>query len=115
MKKVVVLGGRRDLIATHANVKRGIITNPMIRTDHPNPKAESLSIFDNAIGMTMPPIDDPDMANPNAAALFLSKNCDTAAIAGNIKRPKDMPSRRPCVSMKCQYLYDMLVIMTEKT
>src|ERR1700733_3722166 len=103
MKKVVVLGGRRDLTVTHEKAKRGNMTSPMTRTVHPNPREELFSIFDNAIGMTTPPMDDPDKARPKAVARFLSKYCDTAAIAGNIRRPMAMPIRTPCVSMNCQY------------
>jgi len=103
MKKVVVRGGRRDLMATHEKAKRGNMTNPMTRTVHPNSREELFSIFDNAIGRTMPPMDDPHTAKPKAAARFLSKYCDTAAIAGNIRRPMAMPIRMPCASMNCQY------------
>lgn len=103
MKKVVVLGGRRDLMTTHEKAKRGNMTNPMTRTVYPNPTEELFSIFDNAIGMTTPPMDDPDTARPKAAARFLSKYCDTAAIAGNNRRPMTMPIRTPCASMNCQY------------
>lgn len=83
IKKEVVLGGRRDLMTTHEKAIRGIITNPMTRTDHPNPREELFSIFDNAMGMTTPPMDDPDTTTPKAAARFLSKYCDTAANAGS--------------------------------
>ncbi|TAQ89958.1 hypothetical protein B7494_g1693 [Chlorociboria aeruginascens] len=76
MKKVVFLGGRRALIAIQEKVRKGIITNPMTRTDHPNPREELFSIFDNAIGIITPPIDDPDTAKPKAAALFLSNLSD---------------------------------------
>ena len=103
MKKVVVLGGRRDLTATHEKAKRGNMISPMTRTVHPNPREGLFSIFDNVIGMTRPPMDDPDKARPKAVARFLSKYWDTAAIAGNIRRPTAMPVRTPCVSMNCQY------------
>src|SRR6266567_9157970 len=103
MKKAVVLGGRRDLTVTHEKAKRGNMTSPVTRTVHPNPREELFSIFDNAIGTTTPPMDDPDKARPKAVARFLSKYCDTAAIAGNIRRPTAMPIKTPCASINCQY------------
>ena len=83
MKKVVVRGGKRDLMTKHEKAKRGAMTNPMTRTDHPNPRDEPFSIFESTMGMTTPPMDDPDTATPRAAPRFLLKYCDTAAIAGN--------------------------------
>ena len=66
---------------------KGIMRNPMIRNEHPNPREEPFSIFDNAMGMTMPQMNDPDRTTPKAAARFLSKYCDTAANTENYRRP----------------------------
>lgn len=52
----------------HAKPIRGIMRNPMTRTDHPNPKLDPFSILDKAIGMTMPPTEDPETTTPNAEA-----------------------------------------------
>lgn len=111
MKKDVVLGGRRGLTVKHENPISGIMTNPMIRTDQPNPIEESFNILDKAIGNTTPPIEEPETTTPNAAARFLSKYCETAANAGSCINAIATPMSTPCASMNCQYLVQRLVIM----
>ena len=91
-----------DLTATQQNANMGAMTNPMIRTDHPKPSDVPLSILERAIGMTIPPMDDPDTAIPRAEARFLLKYCETAVMEENIKSPILGPTSRPCTSMKCQ-------------
>ncbi len=115
MKKLVVLGGKRGLTTTHEKAKSGNMTNPRIRTVQPNPNEELLSILDRAIGMTTPPIDDPDMASPNAAPRFLSKYWDIAPKAGNVKRPRAAPISTPWASINCQYSSHRLTIIKAKT
>ena len=78
------------------------MTNPMIRTVHPKPSDVPLSILERAIGITIPPMDDPDTAIPRAEARFLSKYCETAVMEENIKSPILGPTSTPCTSMKCQ-------------
>lgn len=99
----------------HENAKSGMSTNPMIRTDHPNPRDVLLSILERAIGSTTPPIDDPETTSPNAAALFFIKYCVTAAIDGDWTMPIAMPISTPCASINCQYLSQRLVIMMANT
>lgn len=115
MKKLVVLGGRRGLTTTHEKAKRGNMMNPTIRTVQPKPNEEPLSILDRAIGKTTPPIDDPDMASPNAAPRFLSKYWDMAPKAGNVNRPRTAPIRIPWASINCQYSSHRLTIIKAKT
>ena len=115
IQKEGVLGGRRALIVTHPKAIKGIIVNPTTRTDHPNPREELFRSFDSRIGIMMPPIDDPDMTTPKAAARFLSKYCDTAAIAGNCRKPITMPIMIPCTRINCQYSLHRLSIITAKT
>lgn len=75
MKKTVVRGGRRDLMATHEKDTRGRIMNPMIRMAHPKPNG-LCSILASAIGNKIPPIEVPDTATPKLNPRFLSKYCD---------------------------------------
>ena len=74
-------------MVTHANIMKGAMRKPIIRTEQPNPREELLSILEMVIGMIMPPMDEPETTTPRAVARFLSKYCDTAAKAGNCKRP----------------------------
>ncbi|RSL78628.1 hypothetical protein CEP51_008045 [Fusarium floridanum] len=87
MKKDVVLGGRRGLTVKHENPISGTMTNPMIRTDQPNPIDESFNILDKAIGNTTPPIEEPETTIPNAAARFLSKKHTLTPKRSNIGPP----------------------------
>lgn len=103
------------MIATTAKARNGMTRKPMTRTDHPKPSEEPLSIFDKTMGIIIPPIDDPDMTTPRAAARFLSKYCDTAAIAGNCRNPMTIPIRTPCTSMTSQYFLHRLSIIMAKT
>lgn len=114
-RKADFRGGRRLRTVMHEKASKGIKINPMIRIDHPNPKFVLLSIFDSAMGITTPPIEEPEMTRPNAAPLFLSKYCVTAAMAGNCTRPIETPNRIPWDSMNCQYSLQRLVIMIAKT
>lgn len=113
IKNVVFRGGKRAVTVKHEKASSGVTMNPIIRTDQPKLSDVLFSIFERAIGITTPPIDDPATAAPIAAAMFLSKCCITAAIDGNCKSPMEIPSRTPCASMNCQYLLHRLVIMTE--
>src|SRR5690349_15888656 len=78
-KKLVFLGGILDVTAKDENASNGVTTKAMTLTDHPNPSVEPFSILENAMGKIMPPIELPETTSPSAAALFLSKYCDTAA------------------------------------
>jgi hypothetical protein len=51
IQKLFFLGGSRARTVTMAKIMNGMIRNPMIRTDHPNPKEELFNIFDKAMGM----------------------------------------------------------------
>jgi hypothetical protein len=79
------------------------------------PSEELFSIFDNAIGMIAPPIDDPETTIPNAAARLFSKYCDTAAKAVNWSKPMHTPINTPCTSMICQYVLQRLSIIMANT
>lgn len=114
MRNDVVLGGRRALMTATENTMNGIMRNPIILTVHPKPREVLLSILDTAIGITIPPIEEPDIPKPSAAALFLSKYCDKLTMAGNCKNPIVAPMRTPCTSIICQYVLHRLNIMTEK-
>jgi hypothetical protein len=94
-KNEVFLLGRRGLTAMHEKDMRGIMTKPMMRMDQPKPRDESFNIFDNAIGKTTPPIEEPETAIPKAAALFLSKYWETAAKAGICRKAIAVPMRIP--------------------
>jgi hypothetical protein len=72
-KNADFLGGRRAVTVTHEKASMGMSINPMIRTDQPNPNEVLFSIFESAIGITTPPIEDPATTAPRAAARFLSK------------------------------------------
>lgn len=67
------------------------------------------------MGTTTPPMEDPDTASPKAAARFLSKYCETAAMAGNCRKPLAAPSTTPWARMNCQYVWQRLVIIMPKT
>lgn len=99
----------------HAKAMRGMIRNPMTRTDHPNPREDPFSIFDKAIGITMPPMEDPETTTPKAAARLFLKCWETAANAGNCRSPMARPIRTPCASMACQYRLHRLSIIIAKT
>jgi hypothetical protein len=114
-KSEVFLLGSRGLTVMLENVISGIMTKPMTRIDHPNPRDESFNILDSAMGNMTPPIEDPETAIPKAAALFLSKYWDRAAKAGIWRNAIEVPMRTPWASMKCQYSVHKLVIIVAKT
>ncbi len=115
MKKAVVLGGRRAVTVRQETPIVATMMNPTTRMDQPKLNVELLSIFDKAMGKMTPPMEEPAMASPRAAARFLSKYWVTAAMAGNWRRPVEMPTRTPWASMNCQYSLQRLVIIRAKT
>lgn len=73
MKKAVVLGGRRAVTVRQEMPIVATMMNATTRMDQPKPSDVPLSIFDKAIGKITPPMEEPAMAIPSAAARFLSK------------------------------------------
>jgi hypothetical protein len=115
MKNAVVRDGRRAVTVRQVKSIIGSMMNAIIRMAQPKLIEEELSILDSAMGKTTPPIDEPAMASPNAAPRFLSKYCETAAMAGNCSMPLDIPTRTAWASMNCQYLVQRLVIIRANT
>jgi hypothetical protein len=115
IQKDLVRGGSRALTVKTEKPRKGMIRKPMTRTLHPKPRSVPFSILDKATGMTIPPIEEPDITMPIAAARFLSKNCETAAIDGNCRRPITVPMRTAWQSINCQYVLHKLNIIIAKT
>lgn len=102
-------GGTRFFKSLSATKSKPNAMNPKHRIAQPKP-IRSMSLL-SIIGMTIPPVAEPDstilMARLRRVA---SKYVETTETIGTNKQPFASPMQTPCASTNCQYFVQILVV-----